>query len=78
MCQFKLDFIEVERKFALNFYKYFSLELEKIRELESFGLVAVLKSGFNVSEKGRFLIRNIAVVFDKHYRQGQNKYSKVI
>jgi oxygen-independent coproporphyrinogen-3 oxidase len=78
MCQFRLDYDYIEHKFELNFMQYFALELEQILQLESLGLLNCYISGFEVSAKGRFLIRNIAVIFDKYYKQKPNHYSKVI
>lgn len=78
MCQFKLDYVSIAQKFALEFYKYFATELEKISHLEEIGLLSTSTSGFQVSAKGRFLIRNVAVIFDKYYQQKPNKYSKTI
>jgi len=78
MCQFKLDYLSIEEKFGLDFSEYFALELEKIIDLAELGLLSTSQSGFQVNDKGRFLIRNIAVVFDKYYKLQPNKYSKVI
>lgn len=78
MCQFKLYYSSVEQKFGINFSEYFASELDKIRDLEDLGLLHTSKSGFQVSDKGRFLIRNVAVIFDKYYKLQPNKYSKVI
>lgn len=78
MCQFKLDYLSIEQKFGIGFSEYFALELNIIKDLEKIGLLNMSRSGFTVSSKGRFLIRNIAVVFDKYYKKAPNKYSKVI
>lgn len=78
MCQFKLDYALVSEKFNISFTTYFAAEIDKINQLEKIGLLNTSKFGFQVSAKGRFLIRNIAVVFDKYYKQEPNKYSKVI
>ncbi|MCC2645595.1 MAG: hemN [Burkholderiales bacterium] len=78
MCQFKLDYLLVEQRFKINFTQYFAAELEKIKMLEEIGLLKTLQTGLEVSNKGRFLIRNIAVMFDKYYKLEPNKYSKVI
>jgi oxygen-independent coproporphyrinogen-3 oxidase len=78
MCQFKLDYSLVEQKFKIDFYRYFAEQLVKISALEELGLLNISQSSFQVSQKGRFLIRNIAVVFDKYYKLQPNKYSKVI
>ncbi|MCC2624222.1 MAG: hemN [Burkholderiales bacterium] len=78
MCQFKLDYLSVEQKFKIDFARYFVAELVKINDLEEIGLLHTSQSSFKVSNRGRFLIRNIAVIFDKYYKLQPNKYSKVI
>lgn len=78
MCQFKLDYTDISEKFNIDFNQYFAGELEKIKQLRELGLLSLSKNGFEVSAKGRFLIRNIAVIFDKYYKPEPNKYSKVI
>lgn len=80
MCQFRLDFSKVAKKYALNFSEYFADELVELHELAELGLIELLSNGFLVSAKGRFLIRNVAKVFDKYLRRTKNyqRYSKVI
>lgn len=80
MCQFRLDFSVIEQRFKLNFVEYFVDELAELPELVKLGLISMTESGFEVSNKGRFLIRNVAKVFDKYLRINQDtkRYSKVI
>ena len=80
MCQFKLDYRTVADKFSIDFADYFQIEINKLRDLERLGLISLTNAGFIVTPKGRFLIRNIAVIFDKYYQQAINNksYSKVI
>ncbi|HRG62021.1 MAG TPA: oxygen-independent coproporphyrinogen III oxidase [Burkholderiales bacterium] len=80
MCQFKLDFNQVANKYQLDFAEYFAAELADLPALVELGLITLNATNLEVSSKGRFLIRNIAVVFDKYLRQRQDnkRYSKVI
>jgi len=80
MCQFKLDFSKISREFNIDFRSYFKTELEKLVPLNDMGLIELTIDGFKVSNRGRFLIRNVAVIFDKYLQQKQdlNRYSKVI
>lgn len=85
MCQFSLSFNKIEQKFSLKFIEYFSYELEKLKYLGELGLVSFTKNGLEVTAKGRFLIRNVAVIFDKHIQEdikqkniSVKRYSKVI
>lgn len=81
MCQFELDFEQISKKFDFDFCSYFADELEHLAELIELGLCElVLNSKLQVTARGRYLIRNVAKVFDKYLnKSGNNKrYSKVI
>ena len=81
MCQFSLNYEAISSKFSLNFKEYFATEIIDLQSLSELGLIEITDFGFIVKETGRFLIRNIAVVFDKYYREtklNNNRYSKVI
>lgn len=79
-CQFALDFAEVERLFNLNFAEYFAQELADLQPMSEDELLNLSTSGIKVTPRGRFLIRNICMVFDKHLREQttQQRFSKVI
>ncbi|MBY0379376.1 MAG: hypothetical protein K2P99_03130 [Burkholderiales bacterium] len=64
----------------LNFTEYFAIEIEDLQSLCELGLINLTNDGFSVSNSGKFLIRNVAVVFDKYYRNmvSKNRYSQVI
>ncbi len=80
MCQFEFNYTDIANKYGLKFEDYFHLEINELKELETIGLVNLIDQGFQVTNKGRFLIRNIAKVFDKYLRLGTSdkRYSKVI
>lgn len=80
MCQFKLDFAEIADKYGLDFSEYFASELTKLPALVELGLIELNTSSLHVTDKGRFLIRNVAMVFDKYLQRNQDakRYSKVI
>lgn len=80
MCQFELNYAVVAEKYQLDFASYFAAELAELPDLAQLGLISLNEYGFQVSNKGRFLIRNVAKVFDKYLRANQDikRYSKVI
>ena len=81
MCQFSLNYSKIGQKFNLDFNEYFATEIHDLESLGELGLIEITDFGFVVKETGRFLIRNIAVVFDKYYREtkaNNKRYSKVI
>lgn len=80
MCKFSLDFTEISQKYNLDFNSYFASEIEKLINLEKLGLLNFESNGFCVTSKGRFLIRNVAVIFDKYLQKNTDtkRFSKVI
>ncbi|MCX7085272.1 MAG: oxygen-independent coproporphyrinogen III oxidase [Methylococcales bacterium] len=79
ICNFQLTFSQIERAYALRFAEYFSLELEALKPMQADGLVNLTEEGIEVLSAGRFLIRNICMVFDKYLAQKhQQQFSKVI
>jgi oxygen-independent coproporphyrinogen-3 oxidase len=79
-CHFALDFGQIERVFSLDFADYFARELEMLQPMAADDLLRFTEVGFEVTPAGRFLIRNICMVFDVSLRkQGvQQRFSRVI
>jgi oxygen-independent coproporphyrinogen-3 oxidase len=79
-CQFALDFTEVERLFNLNFAEYFAQELADLQPMAEDELLNLSTSGIKVTPRGRFLIRNICMVFDLGLRNpsAPQRFSRVI
>ena len=79
MCDQGLDFAAMSQKLGLNFTEYFAKELATLDDLEADGLVQRAEGGLVVTDKGRLLIRNIAMRFDAYLPQEKEKrYSKTI
>jgi len=80
MCRFALSVESIEEIFNINFAFYFAEEMPKLRELQQMGLIHFDGDFLTVEPRGRFLIRNIAMVFDRHLREREThaRYSKVI
>ncbi|MDO4878671.1 MAG: oxygen-independent coproporphyrinogen III oxidase [Neisseria sp.] len=80
MCRFALDFHAYQNGTGIPFGQYFAAELEDLEQMAQLGLVKLEKHGLQVTPKGRFLIRNIAMVFDYHLRHRETtaKYSQTV
>lgn len=79
ICNFELDFAEIEAGYGINFRSYFAAAL---RALEPFNADELLELGdrfIRVKPRGRLLIRNICMQFDRYFTgvAGQS-FSKVI
>lgn len=80
MCRFALDFQVYQDTFGIPFVQYFATELADLARMEQQGLVKLKSNGLKVTPKGRFVIRNIAMVFDYHLRHKETtaKYSQTV
>ncbi len=85
MCNFELSMPALEQAYPITFASYFGPEMEKLRGFERDGLLEIGDQWITVSPKGRLLIRNVCMVFDRHLsqRHGQVptaplRYSKTI
>ena len=70
MCQFELSIPAIEQAFPIVFAKYFEPEMEQLEQLERDGLVAIEPDWLTVTMKGRLLIRNVCMVFDRYLARG--------
>ncbi|MGC2049193.1 MAG: hypothetical protein WA635_11360 [Gallionella sp.] len=69
-----------EIAYLIDFDSYFATEMQELRDYEREGLLEISPQTISVTPKGRMLIRNICMVFDKYLRTRQEHalYSKVI
>ncbi len=79
MCDMKLDFAAISARLGVDFQTYFAGELTALRALEADGLVQFNAAGFEVTDSGRLLVRNIAMCFDRYLSlKTEGVYSRTI
>jgi len=84
MCNFELSMSSIEQGFPIKFRQYFETELGKLKAFEDDGLLTIDDEWISVTPKGRLLIRNICMVFDRYLGVAQDvapqplRYSKTI
>lgn len=79
ICHFRLDISTIEQQFDIDFSAYFSLELGELALMMGDGLLELQSDSIEVLPRGRLLIRNICMVFDRYLRSKQSqRFSKVI
>lgn len=66
MCQFELSVSAIEQAFPIAFDKYFAPELAVLRHYERDGLLSMDGGWITVTLRGRLLIRNLCMVFDRY------------
>ena len=79
MCHFEFSVRSIEQGFPITFADYFAPELERLRKLQGDGLVEVGPDWISVTSKGRLLIRNVCMVFDRYLHEGASpRHSRTI
>lgn len=80
MCRATINYTEFEQQTGLHFKDTFSDELEKLQPMEGDGLLHLLDNQLKITDKGRFFVRNIAMVFDEYLKTKihKNTYSKTV
>jgi oxygen-independent coproporphyrinogen-3 oxidase len=69
MCHFELSIDSIEQAYPIRFRNYFAAELAQLQVLADDGLVTIDDAWLTVTLKGRLLIRNICMVFDRYLGQ---------
>lgn len=64
ICNFQLDFAQIEELYPIDFKSYFKEDLELLKPMVEDGLVEMSEMGIKVTPQGRLLIRNICMCFD--------------
>ena len=80
MCQGELIYESIELGHLINFQSYFARELELLGDLEAQGLLELDAQGLRVTPNGWYLVRAIAMVFDKYLQSDKDRarFSKII
>ncbi|WBS02986.1 oxygen-independent coproporphyrinogen III oxidase [Pseudoduganella sp. SL102] len=71
MCDFALSLASATEGMAVPFREYFAPELRELQAFVADGLVTLDDDWLSVTPKGRLLIRNICMVFDRHLREAR-------
>ncbi len=80
MCDFELNYEDVEKKFDINFEEYFAWGINNLQENIDDGLIVMGNRKFDVTEMGRLLIRNVAMNFDGYIERKEDtaRYSRTV
>ena len=80
MCYDKLRFDDFDAVAHIDFRSYFADELAQLAPLASDGLIEVDDDSISIQPKGRLLLRNIAMKFDRYLKDSQhdNRFSRAI
>jgi oxygen-independent coproporphyrinogen-3 oxidase len=80
MCQGRLEFESIELAHLISMRTYFAAELKSLEPLEKAGLLEFEPDAIQVTAAGWYVVRAVAMVFDKYLRETQRRerFSRVI
>jgi oxygen-independent coproporphyrinogen III oxidase len=79
MCDLSLNFGDLSRRHGINFAEHFGRELASLSDLEADELLCPTSLGLEVTARGRFFIRNIAMRFDAYLpRETERRFSRTV
>ncbi|NIV17351.1 MAG: oxygen-independent coproporphyrinogen III oxidase [Woeseiaceae bacterium] len=80
MCYDELVFDDFDASTGIDFRRYFADEIAQLEPLEKDGLIEVDEISIRITPKGRLLIRNIAMTFDRYLKDAEQdqRFSKAI
>ncbi|RLT88575.1 MULTISPECIES: oxygen-independent coproporphyrinogen III oxidase [unclassified Ketobacter] len=81
LCQNWLIPTQIEAQFGIRFEHYFSSEIKSLNEFVNAGLLSLQNGVYNVTPKGRLVVRKICMLFDvylpQHVKEGR-RFSRVL
>ena len=80
MCQGRVDFEAISQAHLVDFQRYFANELVALAPLAAQGLVHLRDHDIEVTAKGWFFVRAVAMVFDRYLQADRNRarFSRVV
>jgi oxygen-independent coproporphyrinogen-3 oxidase len=80
MCQGHVHFESVELSYLMDFKVYFAPEMEALQAQVDEGLVVIEDSGIQITDKGWFFVRAVAMVFDRSLQTDRTRasFSKIL
>jgi len=78
MCDLSLDYRALSKTLAIDFAGHFAPELAAFAGAAADGLVNLEENMLTVTESGRLLIRNLAMIFDAYLGEAERHFSRTI
>jgi oxygen-independent coproporphyrinogen III oxidase len=80
MCQGGFQYEDINQSYLINFKDYFSDAFEELKKLASLGFLEMNENSLQVTQRGWFFVRAIAMLFDKYLQADQNRtrFSKIL
>jgi oxygen-independent coproporphyrinogen-3 oxidase len=73
MCQGRVEFESIELAHLVSMRDYFAAELKQLQPLADAGLVEIEPAALQVTAAGWYLVRAVAMVFDRYLREDRRR-----
>ncbi|KQT11023.1 oxygen-independent coproporphyrinogen III oxidase [Ramlibacter sp. Leaf400] len=80
MCQGQVVFESIDVAWLVDFRRYFAAELRELQALEGEGLLKVDDQGVQLTARGWYFVRTVAMVFDRYLQadRQRTRFSRVL
>ena len=80
MCQGQVVFESIDVAWLVDFRRYFAAELHELQALEGEGLLQVDDQGIQLTARGWYFVRTVAMVFDRYLQadRQRTRFSRVL
>lgn len=78
MCRGRIDFDAMGEAYAVDFRDYFAAEFAALGPLAAQGVVRLSDHDVTVTEQGWFLVRAVAMVFDRYAQANRTRFSRLV
>jgi oxygen-independent coproporphyrinogen-3 oxidase len=78
MCSGKITFSDFNERYGIDFREHFADAIAALEEPAEDGLVTFQSDGFEVTERGRLLLRNLAMPFDAYLQNAPRRHAKTV
>jgi len=79
MCNNRLDIEKLEKKWGIDFRKYFKSVMSNLQKMADDGLLNIENTKLTITTSGRLLARSICMQFDRYLQEkNNNRFSRVI
>ncbi len=80
MCQGTVNYESIELAHLIDFPSYFEAEFQQLDRMAQDGLIELKADGLDVTEAGWYVVRAVAMVFDRYLQADRNRqrYSRII
>ena len=79
LCHLKVEFDTIDKIFGADSRSELQSSIDALQPMQEDGLVICNANGISITDRGRLLVRNVCMAFDRYLQQHeQQRFSKAI